>query len=309
MHSANDPDPLGSRAVLGNYGGPLEHDVQEAIRSLSTRLTARVSQGTTHSVLLLDSFEEECTLEAIAVYLVASVAQSIDHNLHIREALFDRETFQKDLRRDVHSVIGEANSDDRFVNTRRDPWMWEAISHMIIYLSSRSCEFHPSGRILAKTNVKHDVTGHGLDLIAIYETPRDKRIGISAGECKAYFQDPERGIADASKKLGEVDKNKRDVDIRATISQLRGFIDANANAKLAGSFWREERSYFPFICCDKAAAKPWSKARGALDKLAVPVPRKVLIPISLSSARKIFCTIAELMRQYVNKERERENNV
>ena len=180
---------------------------------------------------------------------------------------------------------------------------------MIIYLSSRSCGFHPSGRVLAKTNVKNGVTGHGFDLVAIYETPRDRRLGVSAGECKAYFQDPERGIADASKKLAEVDTNKRDADIRATVSQLRGFIDANANAKLAGAFWRDERSYFPFICCDEAVAKPWSRARTSLDKLAVPVPRKMLIPITLSSAREIFSTIAELMRQYVNKGEERSDNV
>ena len=72
-------------------------------------------------MLLFDSFEEACSLEAIAVYLVASVAQSIDFNLHIREALFDKKDFHRDLRRDVYSIIGEANSDDHFIKTRRDP--------------------------------------------------------------------------------------------------------------------------------------------------------------------------------------------
>ena len=303
-------DPLEVRTAFVNYSGPetLKGDVQEAIRFLSTRLSVRVSQGTTHSVLLVDNFDEECTMEAIAVYLVASVAQSIKHNLHIREALFDEEHFRLDLRRDVHSVIGETDSDEQFIITRRDPWMWEAISHMLIYLSRKSCAFHPSGRILAKTNVKHDVTGHGLDVIAIYETPQDRRIGISAGECKAYFQDPERGISDASTKLAEVDQNKRDVDIRATVSQLSGFLDADAYSKLAGAFWREERSYLPFICCDKTVTKQWSSARSSLGRLSVPVRRKLLIPIALSAARKKFATMAHLMRKYIQL-KERPNDV
>lgn len=81
---------------------------------------------------------------------------------------------------------------------------------MLIHLSRFDSEFHLSGRVLAKTSIKHDVHDHGLDIIAIYEAGK---LGISAGECKAYFDNPSRGITDASNKLGEVNANRRDIEI------------------------------------------------------------------------------------------------
>ena len=251
-------------------------------------------------MLRIDQYGDECTLEATAVYLVAAIAQTIEGNLRIPTALFDDDQLTLELARDVRSVIGDTDYDSAFIKTRRDPWMWEAISHMLVHLSRHANGFHPSGRVLAKTNVKHDVNDHGLDLIAIYEAPTKPNLGISAGECKAYLDDPSRAITDASTKLREVDANKRDIDIRATVNQLRGFLDTNAQSQLAGSFWRDERTYLPFVCCDQSSAAQWSRARNSLRRLAVPVSRKLLYPLPLAAAREKFERIGHFMRRYVS---------
>jgi len=182
-------------------------------REWSHTLVREQSECQTHSVLRADNLDEESCLEAAAIYLVSAIAQSIDANLRIREALFDEESLSRDLHADVVAVIGENSADAEFKTMKRDPWMWEGISHMLIHLSREEKEFHPSGAVLAKTSIKYDVNDHGLDVITIYEAGG---LGISAGECKAYLADPTRAIVDATHKLSEVDSNKRDNEIRAS---------------------------------------------------------------------------------------------
>ena len=274
----------------------MTQDTNAAIALLAERLCIDQSVGQSHSVLLVHGCDDDESLEATAVYLVAAIAQTVDSILRIRQALFDSTHLNRDLTTDIVSVIGDQNSDDDFKARRRDPWIWEAISHMLIHLSRLNDKFHPSGQVLAKTVLKHNVNDHGLDLIAIY---RATDLGISAGECKVYLNDPARAIADASNRLSEIDENKRDVDLRAVVTQLRGLLADDVQASLAGAFWRNERSYLPFICCDDERSLNWVGPRTALQRLDVPVNRKILYPFPLVHARNTFDRICELMRSYV----------
>ena len=282
------------------YLGPdsMSQDTNAAIRLLAERLSIDRSEGQSHCVLLVQGCGDDDSLEATAVYLVAAIAQTIDANLRIQQALFDNTNLKRDLQTDIVSVIGDEDSDDEFKIKRRDPWMWEAISHMLVHLSRLDNSFHPCGRVLAKTGLKYDVNDHGLDLIAIYGAPE---LGISAGECKAYLDDPSRAIADASNRLSEIDKNKRDIELRAVINQLRGVLDDDVQEGLAGAFWRNERSYLPFVCCDDDRALNWQEDRAVLRRLDVPPNRKILYPMPLVHGRGTFDRICAFMRSYVAK--------
>jgi hypothetical protein len=57
-----------------------------------------------------------------------------------------------DLHADAAAVIGEDSADADFNTMKRDPWMWEDISHMLIHLSREEKELHPSGASRTKTN-------------------------------------------------------------------------------------------------------------------------------------------------------------
>ncbi len=273
----------------------LSDDVETALEELSDSLGLQQTECKTHSVSLLSNFDLQQCLDATAVYLVSAIAQSIDANLQIRRALFAEQNFNRELLADVVAVVGEEDVDEEFKTMVRNPWMWEGISHMLMHLSRKDEAFHPSGHVLAKTSIKYDVHDHGLDMIAVYQSDA---LGVSAGECKAYFEDPGRGITDASNKLGEVDSNKRDIEIRAAVNQLRCALPADVNSKLASSFWKEERSYLPFICCDDAHSSDWNRRRQSLSKLAIPVSRKILIPLALADAREAFDNICVIMRTY-----------
>ena len=281
-----------------HYLGPLSlaQDTHAAVAILTQRLSIEHSVGQSHSVLLVKGCSNDDSVQATAVYLVASIAQTIDANMRIRQALFDHTSLKRDLQADIVSVIGNEDSDDEFKTKRRDPWLWEAISHMLIHLSRLNEAFHPSGHVLAKTGLKYDVNDHGLDLIAIYRAPG---LGISAGECKAYLDDRSRAIADASNRLSEIDKNKRDIELRAAISHLRGVLGDDVQKGLAGAFWRNERSYLPFVCCEDSQSLNWLGDRPVLRRLEVPTNRKILYPIPLVHGRNTFDRICESMRSYV----------
>lgn len=283
--------------INSNYSGPFDlvTDVITALETLSECLSIERTECETHSVIVVHGFDDDQVLEATAIYLVSAISQNIEANLQIRKALFDEEEISRQLGRDVISVVGERDVDNEFKRMTRDPWMWEGISHMLIHLSRFDSDFHPIGRVLAKTNIKYDVHDHGLDVIAIYDTGD---LGISAGECKAYFDDPTRAIRDAANKLREVDANIRDIEIRCAVNQLRSALDNNVKSKLAGSFWRNERSYLPFVCCDAECARDWNKNRTSLRQLDIPVSHKILFPLSLLEARRKFDRICEIMRIY-----------
>jgi hypothetical protein len=282
-----------------NFHGPhrLKEDTITALKVLSKHLSIDHTECETHSVLLVRGFDNTTILNATAMYLVSAISQNIEANLAVQEALFDNQTLSRDLKNDVISVVGEHDVDLNFKTTVRNPWMWEAISHMFLHISRFAPDFHPRGKILAKSSIKHDVHDHGLDVIAIYESGG---LGISAGECKAYFDKPSRGIRDASNKLREVDSSLRDIEIRSVVNQLRSSLKEEAIAKLAGIFWREERCYLPFVFCDEKHARDWKKNKGSLRKLDVNVSRKILFPLSLSKAREKFDQICNTMRSYTN---------
>ncbi len=281
------------------YKGPKElaADVDKALGSMTRELRITHTEHETHSLVLISNFCQPKCLRATAVYLVAAIAQSIDANLRIRSALFDEVDITRDLSADVSKVLREADAEAEYKTMVRNPWLWEGISHMLVHLSRRSPLYHPSGPILAKTSIKYDVHDHGLDMIAIYG---EENLGLTAGECKAYLADPAGGIRDASKKLGEVDSNVRDIEMRAAVNQLRTALPEAAMSALAGSFWRNERSYLPFVCCDASHAVNWNRGRKSLRLLAVPVARKLLMPLVLDDALKTFDAICTYMRAYAS---------
>lgn len=275
----------------------LADDVEASFQCLAVAMTVTASECASHSILEIGGFEGDEVLQAAAVYLVGSIAQCIHADLKIREALFDERTMQRDLTRDVIDVIGAQDADEQFKSMVRDPWLWEGICHLFVHLAQPNTHFHPSGAVLAKTLLKFDVHDHGLDVIGIYAADR---LGISAGECKAYLSDPSRGITDASNKLGEIDSSLRDIEVRAAVNQLQSALTAERRAEIAGAFWRTERSYFPFVCCDQEHAAEWNRRRPILESLAAPVSKKILVPLSMTGARAQLDRLCDFMRNYVS---------
>ena len=252
-----------------------------------------------HHVIQANGLKSEHrVIKALGVYLVGTIASCIGLNLEIRAALFNESTVSHDLSRDVVSVVGQDNciSEDR-KRTERNPWIWEGISHLIFHLSLYDNPSHPPDQVLAKTQPKLNVKDHGIDVIALYGSDQ---LGVSAGECKAYLQDPTRAISDASGQLEEIDNELKDADIRNTLSQFREVLSEEQRNLLIGTFWHDERAYFPMVCCDATVSIDWTRNRQVLERLEPPANRKFLVPLPIENASVFFDAVAEAMRLYVS---------
>lgn len=282
------------------YRGPghLVHDVELAMQKLSKLLPVEVSEHDDHCVVRVCGLDHrKAVVEAVAVYLVGAIAGCIEFNLQVRTALFDENTITRDLHRDVVAVIGSDNSIDDVRKTyERNPWLWEGISHLVLHLSLKNKQNHPPDRLLTKSSIHLDVKDHGLDVIALYGT---HELGVTAGECKAYLDRPADAIADAANRLSEVDKELRDAEIRIALSQFRASLAPEQQDRLVGTFWRDERAYFPMVCCDSTQSVDWGGKRKVLKRLKPPTNRKYLVPAAIDAATSFFDGVSDAMRKYV----------
>lgn len=284
---------------MTEYKGPnfIKDDIQLALQNLTSLLAVKNHEYDHHCVICVDGLDNgKPVIKGIAVYLVGAIASCIEFNLSLREALFDEKSIARDLYRDVTNIIGNDNDIGNSMKTNeRNPWIWEGISHLIIHISQNKKETHPPGYVLAKSSIHLNVKDHGLDIIVLYEADN---LGVTAGECKAYLKRSADAIADAANRLREVDEGSRDAEIRSSLAQFRPSLLPEQQEKLAGSFWRNERAYFPMVCCDSEYSTDWTKKRVSLERLNVPSKMKFLVPAEIYVADEFFDSIAEEMRQY-----------
>jgi hypothetical protein len=288
---------------MAEYRGPhcLEDDIQASLNILAGLLPVEIKEHEHHSVLHLAGLDSrKPVIQGIAVYLVGAIANCIEFNLTLRKALFAEESLSRDLYNDVVNVIGKNNAiGDERKRYERNPWIWEGISHLILHISIINKDMHPPGILLAKSFINLQVKDHGLDIIALYG--EEDILGITAGECKAYMKRSADAINDAANRLREVDNNLRDAEIRATLTQFRPSLLPEQQEKLVGSFWHNERAYFPMVCCDSDHSTNWGKKRKALKCLNAPCNLKYLVPAAINKADIFFDAVAEEMRKYCSK--------
>lgn len=276
----------------------LQSDLEDSLAWLDANLpliSARTCK--THTLLEYDTIDPSADLlRNLGVFLTASIAQCVEFNLAIRQALFDEADLGRDLAASVVSVIGADNSISTITKRdERNPWLWEAISHLLIHLARSDPQRHPPGPVLAKSLIHLDPKDHGLDLFAIYG---DMALGVTVGECKAYLGRPAAGIRDAAERLRELDSTDRDSEIRQFVAAAGVVLDDAKRKLLTGAFWRKERCYVPFVCCDESEASAWTRARKSLRSLGVDIDRRILIPLVISDAWCFFDDLSNAIRDY-----------
>ena len=281
------------------YRGPnnIGDDVSLALKILSGSVSFESSQHAEHNVICVNGLTDtQRAISATAVYLVGSVASCVDVNLKIRSALFGEDTVNRGLASDVNAKIRDSNDISTHTkSTQRDPWIWEGISHLMIHLSVFGHHSHPPDKIIAKNLPNLNVQDHGLDLIALYGS---NSLGVTAGECKAYLNDPSRAITDASNRLKEIDEGLRDSELRRMLANFRSALTEAQIEMLVQSSWLRERAYFPMVCCDASYAVDWQRNRQVIRRLEPPPDRKFLVPLPIDNAGNYFDAIADAMRQY-----------
>jgi hypothetical protein len=279
----------------------LEQDIDRCLESLSGRLQVGSADAGTHQLLTIIGIDcsQEC-LQDLAVYCVGQIAKAVQVNLEIKADLLgiDNEDVRVHLINDVYSVIGENNDalTDLQKRNERDPWLFEALSHLFVHLSTGRGDFLPVGIPIGLTMTHRGVNQPGLDLVAIYASTA---LGLSVGESKAREDDPSKGLREAAKRFGEVDLGNYDQELRTIVGQMRYAIPIEYQEQITGVFWRDERAYLPFICYDSRHNPRWADEREALRPLNVPATHIILVPLPIENFRKFFDDLADAMRTYL----------
>ncbi len=274
---------------------------EEALNCLSDTLRFELFTEQTHCYIKVEDINDSKTKKYLSIYLVNIAAQLIQINLDIWAGLFDEKSCHLDVRKSLTNIIGEDNSIcEQEKTTKRNPWILECISHLLLNLvrsNSVICDcLLPYGRLHGLEIVHKSANEPGLDLIGLYETDS---IGICIGETKAYEKSPSKGLKDAFQKFHQVENGDYDSDIRAFISNIRYSLDREIQNKISGSFWRNERRYYPTIGYSNERKPRWNQNREYIKSLEISCDKKIIIPLSICDFRDFFDDIAENMRLIV----------
>jgi hypothetical protein len=279
----------------------LEADIERCLGTLSKRLHVTPAAIGTHHLLTISGIDcSTACLQDLAVYCVGQIAKAVQINLKIRADLlgFENEDARNQLIQDVYSVIGENNDDltDEQKRDERDPWLFEALSHLFVHLSTRNQSFFPVGKLIGLMPTHRSVKEQGLDLVAVYA---GDNVGFGIGESKAWENDPSGGLQAAAKKFLEVDLGKYDADLRMTAGIMRHAMPVEYRNQMTSAFWKEERAYLPFIGYSSNHNPRWTSEREVLRSLSVPSTHRLLCPMPLEDFRDFFDRLASEMRTYL----------
>jgi hypothetical protein len=280
----------------------LEVDVERCLDALSHRLIVAFADTGTHRLLTITGVDcsAEC-LRDLAVYCVGQIAKAVQVNLQVKADLlgFDNRDAREQLIPDVYSVIGENNNalTAERKTDERDPWLFEALSHLFVHLSVRNAGFLPVGRLIGLIPTHKSVKEQGLDLLAVYA---GDAVGFGIGECKARENDPSGGLLEAVRKFSDIDSGGYNSDLRSTAGMMRESMPLEYRDQMTGAFWREERAYMPFIGYSSSHHPRWACDRQTLMCLGVPATHRLLFPMPLENFRDFFDRLADEMRAYLS---------
>lgn len=275
--------------------------VESEIQFFISRITVNIIEAKTHKAIIITGIENDPTvIRSIAVYMVALISNSIEANLEIRADLIEyTEIGKNEIIESVIDTIGENNHlNQDFIEDERNPWLAEALIHLLLFVSNRNNSIHPVGEVLAVGLVHDDPKDKGLDLTALYQA---ETLGLTIGECKAYKLYPNKAISNAVSFFDGVDSNRKTGKrIRTQVQILRKFLPDEFSELATNVFWKNERCFLTTPIFDMSVDKDWSRTRNkTFGALNVPIEKRLVIPIAIEDFDGFFNSLSDEMRKFV----------
>jgi hypothetical protein len=275
----------------------IESEIDLFAKSISVNV---IQARTHHSVMITGIKNDPPVIRSLAIYMVALIANAIEANLQVRADLIEyTEMGKEEIVESVIETIGEDNNlIQDFKEDERNPWLAEALIHLLLFISNKVSSIHPVGEVLAVGLVHDDPKDKGLDLTALYQSGT---LGLTIGECKAYKLDPNRAISKAMGFFDGVDnKRKTGKRIRSQVQILRNFLPEDLSREATHGFWKNERCFLTTPVYDGSIVKDWSRSRNkTLGTLQVPVERRLIIPLAIEDFDGFFDSLSDEMRRFV----------
>ena len=267
----------------------------ERIRS-DVKIDCVDPQPPSHWGVLISSIDTDDCMGSIGVYATALIAQIVGVDLVLSDALIgNRPAFTETLTLNVERTIGPNNElDDDFRRYQRDPWITEALGHLLFALAKDVASDCVPGPVRALTLPHTQVREQGLDLVGVFELD-DGNVGICITESKASETNAGSQLAKAAKLFRALDDGERDADVLQALNLFRGYLAPNIRDALPDAMWTGERSYAPLLSF-RTNFDPATARESTLGRLAPPVDRRRVIAVELQNYRAFFDGVADGMR-------------
>jgi hypothetical protein len=273
-----------------------EEAVAESIEFLREQLSLQTTTLASHQVIVVSGCDSPDAICHIGRFLVGAVAQAVRTDLQLQPALIGQgRDGQNELERDIAKIIGEADTDlsDHARTHTRDPWIGEALGHLMLVLSDRVPHPCAPAPIVASHLPHVEAREHGLDLFAFCHPD----LMVVIGEAKTSKSGIASGLADAEGMLTAIERGERDHHVRQAVNGLLLSLSDEAQQQAVGTFWKSARCYLPVLCFQEGITL--SDERAALRALTDAAADCRLVAIQHEDHDKFFADVAVAMREAV----------
>lgn len=264
----------------------------------SVRFTCLDPQPASHSGVFVSEIESATCIEALGQYGTGLIAQVVGVDLRLSDALFGNSPgFRDTLKRNVERTVGASNTiSANFRAYQRDPWITEALGHLLVALASREANHCVPGTVHALTLPHTQVREQGLDLVGVAEL--DGGVALCIAESKASEGSPGSQLSKAVKLFKAIDARDRDNDLLQALNIFRNYLTAEIRAELPEAMWSRDRLYAPVISF-RTGLDPSTERPTTLGQLNPPSHQRRLICVRLEDYGAFFNGVADAMRAAV----------
>lgn len=270
-----------------------------ALRAVCAGVSVTPITTDSHDVVVVSGLETLDIQDSIATYLLNCAAQTVQLNLVIvNDLLGESPNAATALRDEVNRLLGPNNAiGDDFRQDHRDPWIAEALAHLLLRIAGTLHPLPPPGELHVLTTVHDDVKEHGLDLVGIYTRSTSEDLGLSISESKASENNATSHVASTAALFVEVMNGLRDPHIRSKVQVLRNALPEEAASLITSSFWKNECCLTAYVAMGTSSGFDVKATRPSFSQV---VPRATVVVVPLSNYRSFFDGIADRIRLRVS---------
>lgn len=248
-----------------------------------------------HWVVEVQGFDDRDVVSALGRYSTALIAQVVRIDLVFSAELLDTSpAFLTTLTADVHRAIGSDNQIPAdFRRYQRDPWITEAIGHLLFSIAVAQDSHCVPGRVAVLTLPHIQVREQGLDLIGVYALADGA--GICITESKASEAYGSSQLNKAVTLFRALDRGDRNSDLLQALNVFTNYLPDNLRDAAPAAMWAGERNYAPLLAF-RTSFNPTTERPTTLGALTVPHDRRRLLVVRLPTYGAFFDAVADAMR-------------
>lgn len=273
--------------------------IDQALSLLRDRAQVELSTNppTTHCVRVVKGFEDDECVEALALYVVGCLAQSFNSNLEIIRELSPAtlETIQPTLASDAQRILGVSNDDPEIDRVHsRDPWLAEAVMHLLVQLCSGGVDSFNPVPVHAKTPLTVAVRRPGVDLFTVCGPASG--IEFAIGEGKSTEQDVTGAISEAVGLFRSVERGERDLEVRTLAASLASSLSPSMRESLYMVLWTPSYVFHSVVVHGNVTFDPAANRQSISNNLVSPAASIFVCVLAMNDYRSFFDQLADAVR-------------